>query len=221
MELKKAFELQVKYYGNDGTVKVDDNGYLCLNDLAEFFPNKRIQHWLDNDSTKEFISYVGKLLINPVSGELKPAVIAKKGRYNSGTFAHELIAMDFAAWLSVEFRVHIYQSYINGTQRKENWNIKRILAANNYRLMTDAIKNDHEVTKPYHYSNEALMLNEIVFGIREGNVRETATEEQLDFIATLESYNAGYIEAGIEYAQRKDILKSIVAKKNAKTLPVL
>lgn len=215
MELKKAVELQVMHYGQDGTIRVDANGYLCLNDLQSYYPNKDLGEWMKNKSTKELIDKVGDFLNTGNSTELKPSVIAKRGRHHSGTWAHELVAMDFAAWLSVEFKIQVYQAFINGTQRKENWNIKRILAANNFKLMTDAIKADHDTPKPYHFSNEALMLNEIVFGVRDGNVRDTATEEQLDYMAILEGYNAGFIEAGMDYQTRKKTLSDIVARKNA------
>ncbi len=217
MELKKALELQVQYYGSDGSVKVDENGYICLNDLAAFFPQKRIQNWIDNASTKELIQKVDELLIHSISSELK-SMITKRGRYKSGTYAHELVAMDFAAWLSVEFKLTIYQAFINGTQKKQDWNIKRILAAHNYKIMCEAVKNAHEPAKPYHYSNESLMINEIVFGIRDGNVRDNASEEQLDTVTMLEQDNATMIKLGINYQDRKKHLQAIFEDHKTKKL---
>jgi hypothetical protein len=212
MELKKALELQVEHYGRDGTIRVDENGYMCLNDLAEYYPHKRIQHWMENSSTKELIQKVSDILINPFSGELKPSVIARRGKYKSGTYAHELVAMDFAAWLSVELKLKIYQAYIDGTQHKKDWNIKRILAADNYKMMCDAIKNDHEAPKPYHFSNETLMLNEIVFGVRDGYIRENATEKQLEDISWAEKTNGVMIQMGIDYQSRKAKLAEMFEK---------
>lgn len=209
MELKKALELQVSYYGSNGTVRVDEHGYICLNDLASFFPNKEIKEWLKNKSTAELLEKVNEFLNRGNFPQLKTSLISKRGRHKSGTFAHELVAMDFAAWLSVEFKLHIYQSFINGTQRKENWNIKRILAANNYKMMAEAIKNDHEKPMPYHYSNEALMLNEIVFGLRDAHIRDLATEEQLDKISALEQHNATMILLGMDYQSRKEKLTQL------------
>lgn len=34
----------------------------------------------------------------------------KRGRHG-GTFAHVDLAMDFAAWISPEFRLHVFQEY--------------------------------------------------------------------------------------------------------------
>ena len=204
MELKRALELHTEYNGIAGIVKCDGD-YICLNDLNEYFPNKRIDNWMRLDSVKELIEHLSKSLTIEV-------IKTKRGKYG-GTFAHNIIALDFAAWLSVEFKVKVYTEYMNGTQRKENWNIQRIMAANNYRLMTRSITDAHEKPMPYHYSNEALMLNEIVFGIRDGNVRDTATEKQLDDIAWLEGRNGAYIDLEMDYQTRKERLAIMFAKR--------
>jgi hypothetical protein len=128
--------------------------------------------------------------------------MAKRGK-GGGTYAHHIIAFDFAMWLSVEFRLTVYIEYTNGKQHKQNWDIKRILAANNFKIMTDAIQEAYNVPKAYHFSNEALMINEIVFGSREKENRDTATEEQLNDIASLEGDNATLIKLGMSYQERK------------------
>ena len=204
MELKRALELRTEYNGIAGMVKCDGD-YICLNDLLSYFPGKRIDHWMENSQTKDLIQAIEKTIIPGKAG-----IITRRGK-GGGTYAHNLIAMDFAMWLLVEFRLKVYLEYTNGTQIKENWNIQRIMAANNYRLMTRAIEHAHEEPKPYHYTNEALMLNEIAFGVREGNVRETATEQQLDDIAWLEGRNGAYIDLGMTYQERKKRLAEMFA----------
>jgi len=211
MELSRALELYTEYAGEAGIVKVDKNGYICLNDMERFFPSKRIDNWLANQQTKDLITVVERTCIIPNF----LGIIAKRGK-GGGTYAHELIAMDFAMWLSPEFRVKVYYEYMNGTQRKENWNIKRIMAANNYKIMGDAIQNKiahAEHSSGFEYSNEARMLNTIVFGKPDKEQRDTATEAQLDAIAYLEGYNAAYIDAGMEYKERKDLLARIYTEK--------
>ena len=210
MELKRALELRTEYAGNAGVIRVDGNDYICLNEMLAFFPQKRLDHWLNNDSTNEFIALVEKSIIPGKSG-----IIAKRGK-GGGTWAHHLIAFELATWLSPEFKLKVYQEYIDGRQTKQDWNIKRILAANEFKLMCEAIKNDHENPKPYHFSNEALMLNEIVFGVREAAVRDSATEQQLDAISWLESRNGAYIELGMGYQERKTVLAGLY---NSKYLP--
>lgn len=209
MELKRALELHTEYNGIAGIVKCDGE-YICLNDLNVYFPNKHIDDWRRTAQTKELIEEVEKTIIPGKCG-----IMAKRGK-GGGTYAHNIIAMDFAMWLSVEFRVKVYVEYMNGTQRKENWNIQRIMAANNYRLMTRSITDAHEKPMPYHYSNEALMLNEIVFGVREGNVRDTASEKQLDDIAWLEGRNGAYIDLGMDYQTRKERLFEMYKKRETR-----
>jgi len=211
MELKRALEIRTEYNGIAGSVKCEGD-YICLNDLQAYYPNKRIDHWLESAQTKELIAAIEKTLIPG-----KPGITSRRG-YKGGTYAHHLIALDFAAWLSVEFKLKIYLAYIDGTQHKQDWNIKRILAANNYRLMCDAIKGDHEPAKPYHFSNEALMLNEIVFHSREATARDGASEELLDDIAELEADNSTMIKLGMDYQARKAKLTELYAKKAVKAI---
>lgn len=202
MELKRALELRTEYAGSAGVIRVDSQDYVCLNEMLAFFPSKRLDDWQRNESTKEFVALIEKTIIPGKSG-----IIAKRGK-GGGTWAHQLIAFELAMWLSPEFKLKVYLEYTKGTQRKENWNIKRIMAANNYKLMCDAIKKDHEEPKPYHFSNEARMINTIAFGIPDFD-RGTATEEQLDRISWLESRNGAYMELAMDYQTRKEKLAEL------------
>lgn len=65
----------------------------------------------------------------------------KRGRYG-GTFAHVDLAMDFAAWISPEFRLYVFQEYrrlkADETSRLNlEWQKDRLFASLNYRLHTD------------------------------------------------------------------------------------
>jgi len=206
MELKRALELRQEYNGIAGVIKCDGD-YICLNDLLAYFPGKRIQHWQDNAQTKELIEQVEKTVI---AG--KSAIISKRGK-GGGTFAHHLIAMDFAAWLSVEFKLKIYMAYISGTQTKKDWNIIRELAAFNYKMLSVSVLNAHEEPKPYHFSNEALMINEIVLGTRAKINRDELTDSQLKMITDLEAKNAAYLDLGMSYQERKERLVKTYQKK--------
>lgn len=211
MELKKALDLAVSYYNRDGVIRVDSEGRICLNDLVQFFPTKEIGNWLKNEGTVEYIAMRSSKL-----GGIPP--IYRKVGKRGGTYAEKNTAMKFCMWLSPEFEDQVIEAYENGTQRKENWNIKRIMAANNYKILCAAIKDAHDPAKGYHYSNEALMMNEIVFGVRDGEVRETASEEQLDKIAWLEQHNAAYIDAKMEYQVRKELLEKLYKEKYQKLI---
>ena len=69
-------------------------------------------------------------------------IISKSGRYG-GTFAHHDIAFEFASWVSVEFKLYLttdYQRLKVEEQKQLGWSAKRELAKINYRIHTDAIK---------------------------------------------------------------------------------
>jgi hypothetical protein len=78
--------------------------------------------------------------------------------------------------------------------------------------MCESIHQDHDQPKPYHFSNEAKMLNGIIFGEPSFD-RDQATESQLDAMAWLESHNAAYIDLGMDYHDRKKRLAEIYATK--------
>jgi hypothetical protein len=71
-------------------------------------------------------------------------IISKTGRYG-GTFAHKDIAFEFASWLSAEFKFYLIREFQRLKEEENNrlqlgWNIQRTLAKVNYRIHTDAIK---------------------------------------------------------------------------------
>jgi len=121
-------------------------------------------------------------------------IISKAGRYNGGTFAHSDIAFKFAAWISVEFELYIIRDYqrLKADEHHRHaldWSVKRLLVKANYRIHTDAVKENlipDNLTKQQQrhvYANEADVLNVALFGktaaqwrkedvSRDGNIRD-------------------------------------------------
>jgi hypothetical protein len=71
-------------------------------------------------------------------------IVSKSGR-SGGTFAFSDIAIKFAAWLSVELELYIikdYQRLKNEEVQRQSleWDLQRTLSKINYRIHTDAIK---------------------------------------------------------------------------------
>ncbi|MCU0448167.1 MAG: KilA-N domain-containing protein [Microscillaceae bacterium] len=112
--------LTIDYQGISKQVNLQDEDYICLNDLLEFFPNKRMQDWKDNKNTKEFVKLVEKILNNANQRDLKKAIYAKRGKYGGGTFAHEFVALEFLTWLSPEFKLMVLVQW--NRWRKEKYN---------------------------------------------------------------------------------------------------
>ena len=150
-------------------------------------------------------------------------IISKSGRYG-GTFAHKDIAFEFASWISIEFKLYIIKEFQRlkaeeNDRLKLNWNLHRTLAKINYRIHTDAIKDNiipEHLSKEQMsqiYAAEADVLNVALFGKTakqwreenpdaDGNIRDYATLEQLLVLANLESLNAEFIKLGLPQPER-------------------
>ena len=211
-------------------------------------PNAVIQNWLRNRNTIEFLGLWEKMnnpTFKPLEFEgfkkeaglngftLSPkkwiettnaiGIISKSGRYG-GTYAHSDIAFEFASWISPEFKLYIIKDYQRlktneSHQQALTWNVKREIAKTNYRIHTDAIKENllpphlskQEIT--FTYASEADLINKALFGITakewrqknpytKGNIRDVATIEQLIVLANLETMNAEFIREGLPQSDR-------------------
>jgi len=203
------------------------------------FPSDVVQNWMRRRDTVEFLglwerihnpkfNYLEFEVIDRAAGRnsfvLTPkrwienvnavGMTSTQGRY-AAAFAHKDIAFKFASWISAEFELYIIKDY-QRLKADENsrisldWNVKRILAKVNYKIHTDAIRDNIvplELTarqKSFVYADEADLLNVALFGQTaaewrranpnlDGNMRDHATIEQLLVLANLESVNAWLI----------------------------
>lgn len=242
------------------------NSYISLTDIAKYRsdePNDVIKNWLRNKDTIAFLG-LWESLHNPdfnpiefdgfrneagsnaftmsptkwIEGVNAKGIISKAGRYG-GTFAHSDIAMEFASWISPEFKLYIIKDFQRlkddeNSRLSLNWNLNRELTKLNYRIHTDAIKENliiPELTtaqKSFVYANEADVLNVALFGKtakewrdenpdKKGNIRDYSDINYLLVLANLESYNAILIEQNIPQAKRLEMLRS-TAEKQLKTI---
>lgn len=236
-----------------------DQDYMSLTDMTQKFEggSSLIEAWLRNKNTVEFLG-VWESLYNPnfnspeFEGIRSQAglnrftlsakawsqktngigLIAKTGRYGSGTFAHKDIAFEFASWLSPEFKLYVIKEFQrlkeveSQTSGDLEWNIRRTLAKAQYRAHTDAIKTHltpaslTEQQIGYVYASEADLLNTALFGQTakewksnnkglEGNQRDHATTAQLIVLSSLESQNALLIQQGKPQSERLRTLNEL------------
>ncbi len=150
-------------------------------------------------------------------------IVSKQGRYG-GTFAHKDIALEFASWISIEFKLYVIKEF-QRLKEEENdrlkleWNLQRTLAKVNYKIHTDAIKDNlipETISKKQMssvYANEADLLNVALFGKtakdwkdenpdKIGNIRDFATLEQLVILSNMESINALLIRQELPQTER-------------------
>ena len=237
-------------------IKYDETDFISLTDIAKFKseePNAVIANWLRNRNTIEYLG-IWETLYNtdfkPLEFEgfkkeaglnaftLSPTkwiestnakgIIVKSGRYG-GTYAHKDIAFKFASWISVEFELYFikeFQRLKEEEQKQLGWSAKRELAKINYRIHTDAIKQNlipPELTpaqKSFVYADEADMLNVAMFGmtarqwretnpVLKGNIRDYASINQLICLSNMENLNAVFIDDGLSQRERLEKLNKI------------
>jgi len=161
---KKNRIIMVK--GENITITKDD--YISLTDMlkakdGDFF----ISDWLRNRNTVEYLG-IWERIHNPdfncgefaiikskaglhsykisvkewVAKTNSIGLTAKTGRYG-GTYAHKDIAFEFGMWISAEFKIYLikeFQRLKDEEQKQLGWDIRRNLTKINYRIHTDAIK---------------------------------------------------------------------------------
>ncbi len=134
------------------------------------------------------------------------------------------------AQLSPEFKLYLITEFQRFKQaeaeRGLDWDVRRTLSKVQYRVHTDAVK-EHLIPPQlsakeagFVYATEADVLNKALFGVTaaewrranpeaKGNIRDSATMEQLVVISSLESQNALLIQQGASQAQRLQMLNSL------------
>ena len=233
---------EVSYYQQ----KEDD--YISLTDMVKNIDNglALIEKWLRNKNTIEFLG-IWEEIYNPdfnspefegiknqaglnrfvlsvkqwVGKTNSRGIIAKAGRYG-GTYAHKDIAFEFASWISPQFKLYLIKEFqrLKDEERKQlGWDIRRNLAKINYRIHTDAIKENlipPELTKAQIniiYASEADILNMALFGMtavewrdenpdKKGNIRDYADISQLVCLSNLENLSALFIGEGLSQKER-------------------
>ena len=233
------------------TKTINSEDYVSLTDIAKRVnsdePRFVIQNWMRNQDTIDYLGLWEKIYnqnFNRVGFEtvkkeagrnrftMSPTkwiktvnsigITTKAGKYDSGTYAHFDIAMEFASWISPEFKLYIVTEFKRMKEQEQKglgWNLKRTLSKINYNIHTDAIKNNlipKELTQNQInmiYADEADIINVALFGMtakerkeknpdKNGNIRDYANVAELVCLVNLENLNSVYINEGISQSDR-------------------
>ena len=235
-------------------IKIDDEDYISITDMlkskdGDFF----VSDWLRNRNTIEFLgiweeihnpnfNYGEFAIIKSQAGlnsykiSVKEwvektnaiGIMSKAGRYG-GTYAHKDIAFEFGMWISPKFKLLLIKEFerLKAEEQKQlGWNAKRELSKINYKIHTDAIKQNlipTQLTKEqinYIYAEEADVLNMALFGMTakqwrnknpnlDGNIRDYSTINELICLANLENLNSVFINDGLKQSERLIRLNNI------------
>ncbi len=244
-------------------LRIDNKEFISLTDLARYAnpdePKIPIYAWMRN---KDVIAYLGlweqlnnenfkghefetfenqagknSFYMSPqkwIKETNAVGIISKSGN-NGGTYARSDIALEFASWLSPEFKLYVIQEFERlkkneAYQNKIDWHANRVLAKVSYVVHTDAIKsiivpNLTEKQKKFVYAEEADVLNVALFGItakewresnpeitNKGNIRDYTDLLHLVILNNLENINAELIEMKIPQNERLVRLNNIARK---------
>lgn len=244
-------------------IRIGNKEYISLTDLARYAdeddPRYPIQNWMRN---KDVISYLGlwesinnedfkgvefdtfkneagsnRFKISPqkwIKETNAIGMISKSGN-NGGTYAISDIALEFASWLSPEFKLYVIQEFQRlkkneAYQNKIDWHANRVLASVSYAVHTAAIKSTivptlTEEQKKYVYAEEADVINVALFGMtakewrdnnpnlaNDGNIRDYTDLLHLVVLSNLENINAEFIKMGIAQHERLVRLNDIAKK---------
>lgn len=244
-------------------LRIDNKEFISLTDLARYAnpeePKIPIYAWMRN---KDVIAYLGlweqlnnekfkghefetfenqagknSFYMSPqkwIKETNAVGIISKSGN-NGGTYARSDIALEFASWLSPEFKLYVIQEFERlkkneAYQNKIDWHANRVLAKVSYVVHTDAIKSIiiptlTEKQKKFIYAEEADVLNVALFGITarewresnpeiadKGNIRDYTDLLHLVILNNLENINAELIEMKIPQNERLIRLNNIARK---------
>ena len=244
-------------------LRIDNKEFISLTDLARYAnpeePKVPIYAWMRN---KDVLAYLGlweqlnnenfkghefetfeneagknSFYMSPqkwIKETNAVGIISKSGN-NGGTYARSDIALEFASWLSPEFKLYVIQEFERlkkneAYQNKIDWHANRVLAKVSYVVHTDAIKSVivptlTEKQKMFVYAEEADVLNVALFGMTakewrtlnpeiadKGNIRDYTDLLHLVILNNLENINAELIEMKIPQSERLVRLNNIARK---------
>ena len=236
------------------TKRINSEDYICISDMlkakdGDFF----ITDWLRNRNTLEYLS-IWEQVFNPdfncgefaiikshaglnsfkisvkewVESTHAIGIMASAGRYG-GTYAHRDIALEFGMWINPEFKIYLIKEFqrLKAEEQKQlGWSAKRELAKMNYRIHTDAIKQNLIPPKlnsrkaSLIYADEADVLNVAMFGMtaqewrsanpdKKGNIRDYASINELICLANMENLNSVMIGEQTPQSERLKKLNRI------------
>lgn len=201
----------------DGHVmQFNDAGWFNATAAAGKF-GKRVDHWLANKETQEYIEQLN----TRIPGDL---TLAKKGR-NGGTWLHPKLAVAFARWLNIGFAIWCDEQIdkiINGERESIDWGMARHASKSSNKVANEILQmvraEQGKNTQHFHYANEAKLVNYALTGKYESVDRDSLYAADLDLLASLENRNSVLIGRGVDRETRKEILCQMAHSAKTKML---
>jgi len=201
---------------NHSLITFNDDGWINATEVANYY-GKRIDHWLSNQETKEYI----EKLNTRNYGDL---IMTRKGK-NGGTWLHPKLAVPFARWLSIDFAIWCDEqidNIIHGNQNAIDWNMLRHASKSTNKVANEILQmvraEQGKETQSHHYANEAKLVNWALTGEFKSVNRDELTLSELNLLASLENRNSVLLGRGVDRETRKEMLQSMAEQHRTKLL---
>lgn len=202
-------------------VKTDDM-FFNATEIAKQF-NKQPIDFLKTESTNEYIdALIEDSRTDNIQFQKTDLIKTTKGGKYQGTWIHQKLAIQFARWLSPKFSVKLDRWVSERLKEEDSRRKDRLAAKTGYLELSEAVQDDHDPAKGYHYSNEANLINRIVLGMTAKDfkklheiesIRDHLDSFQIKSIEELQKLETALIKLGIEYQDRKDQLTKFYQEK--------
>ena len=200
---------------NDYGIFADNKDMARANSLivAEMFGKRHTHVLRDIEKLTEPKSGLSEEFkkMNFQTSSYKDASGRKVKCYNLTRDGFTMLVMGYTGINALKFK----EAYIKQFNEMEKFIQKVISVRKDYPLLTDAVKMAHEHPQPYHFSNEADLLNKIIVGctakefraknnIPKGeSIRPYLSDEQIELMEVLQKVDTGLLIAVPDYQQRK------------------
>lgn len=221
-------------------VRIDADGRYSLNDLHR----SAIANGKATESQRpgEFMKTAGvRGFVLALEETAKIVAVTSKPGRAGGTFADELVAVRYAAWIDPAFEVLVYQTFQNSRRNAADEvrrDMERAMSRQRARLeapaLTDAVKHSREAQgkaiAAHHFSNEFDLINRIALGqpaksyrvangiATDAPLRDYLTPRQILCVEHLQRLNASLIDIGMPFEERKARLSQVYIQRHSRPL---
>lgn len=186
----KTSVIMKRVLGSHEVRQESKDGMFNANDLLSIYnkqgeKKKRLDNYIKRPETKELTEALLRKLNQDTSNRVflpdniirtSKAMKTEKG----GTWLHPYQFIDFAMWLSADFKVMCIEWIYDHLIELRNQ------VGDEYKELTRSIKVHLQPTNIEVYRDEINMINKLVFGSDIKEPRQTATKEQLQLLQTLQ-----------------------------------
>ncbi len=182
------------------------DGMFNANDLLVIYNKqglrkKRLDNYIKRPETQEMTEALLRRLNQDHSNRVfLPDDIIRTSKAmkteRGGTWMHPYQFIDFAMWLSADFKVLCIEWIYDHLIKLRNE------VGDEYRELTTAVKTHVQPTTIDAYRDEIRMINKLVFGSSDSGQRQLATADHLILLKTLQKADIKLMAEGKDYGSR-------------------